>query len=108
MCFIRTTIIFMLIVLSKSDPFYTKCSNGSGYYCFGFPRHCLANEDCHVLLTGIPLNDAKQTVEFELIGRLTSKNRWFAAALSDDKIMGDDSVTECLVLRDDETLLMVC
>ncbi|XP_065343218.1 putative ferric-chelate reductase 1 homolog [Cloeon dipterum] len=75
-----------------SHPIFEGCNSIKG--CFGWPSNCVASKSCRVLVTYMFKGSA---YEFELFA---DDRVWAAAAFSDDKIMGDDSVMECAYEED--------
>lgn len=91
---------------------YNVCSRK---LCFGLPHGCLRRRNCIMLLTAgfVPYTDS--TVEFEIIADhktamsskravafgstspIISTSAYYSMALSHDKIMGNDSVTDCIL-----------
>ncbi|RWS15655.1 putative ferric-chelate reductase 1-like protein [Dinothrombium tinctorium] len=92
-----TDIISDEIILSNE---YTGC--GTSRNCFGLPRGCVNSRNCDLLLTAI--FEQNIHVRFELFGKV-SVAQWFAMGLSNDNLMGDDSVTECQVNEAGATLI---
>jgi hypothetical protein len=67
--------------------------------CFGMPSNCIRNRNCEVLMNATPLE--RRGADFKLYWNRDSENnnRWVGAALSSDRRMGDDSVTECILWK---------
>jgi len=63
------------------------------------PSNCLSNKNCEVLLTATP--HERRGADFKLYWNrhFSSNDRWVGAALSRDREMGDDSVTECILWK---------
>ncbi|XP_076355010.1 putative ferric-chelate reductase 1 homolog [Tachypleus tridentatus] len=65
--------------------------------CFGMPSLCIRDKSCSVILVYIY---KEGEVEFEMTGALGSSNKYIAVGMSEDNKMGDDSVTECVLLNE--------
>src|SRR4051812_1426974 len=61
--------------------------------CSGLPSDCFKSGNCQILAMAAR-STLTADVEFELTGKVES-GEWIAAGLSDDDIMGDDSVIDC-------------
>jgi hypothetical protein len=66
--------------------------------CYGMPSGCLSEHNCDVLLSATP-NEFGAYFELFWNRDSLSSDRWVGAALSEDRNMGDDSVTECVLLE---------
>ncbi len=66
--------------------------------CYGMPSGCLSEHNCDVLLSATP-NEFGAYFELFWNRNSSSSDRWVGAALSEDRKMGDDSVTECVLLE---------
>ncbi|XP_075679707.1 putative ferric-chelate reductase 1 homolog isoform X2 [Dermatophagoides pteronyssinus] len=91
---------------------YNVCSRK---LCFGLPHGCLRRRNCIILMTAGFVLYTDSVVEFEIIAdhksAMTSKravtfgstspimstSAYYSMALSHDKIMGNDSVTDCIL-----------
>jgi hypothetical protein len=83
---------------------YERCFNKERL-CFGLPAKCFDSKSCKVLYSSYSISELNGTVEMELFWSRdeSSDNKWVAMGLSSDAIMGEDSVTEC-ILRGDGTI----
>ncbi|GFY75203.1 putative ferric-chelate reductase 1 homolog [Trichonephila inaurata madagascariensis] len=75
---------------SKIQKMYEGCFESKG--CFGTPGNCINNQDCLVLLSYTKQND---DIAFKLNG-LLDNDEYMAFGLSNDPLMGDDNVFECV------------
>ncbi|KAI2807574.1 DOMON domain-containing protein frrs1L [Blomia tropicalis] len=100
---------------------YNVCSRK---LCFGLPTGCLRRRNCIMLLTStfVPYTDS--TVEFEVIAdhksafnnkrlasyglssSISTTSAYYSMAFSHDRIMGNDSVTDCALLSDGRPQLL--
>lgn len=77
--------------IPNQQEIYDVCGKTKG--CFGMPTTCVGRRNCDLLLTYIPQKDG---VAFELIATLDNgSDYWISVGISEDKNMGDDTVTEC-------------
>ncbi|XP_047000556.1 putative ferric-chelate reductase 1 homolog [Schistocerca americana] len=74
-------------ISEPSNPIYEGC--GSTKACFG-PGECLATKSCSMMVSVL---DRVEDYEFEM---MADSALYVAVGLSDDGIMGDDSVVECV------------
>ncbi|KAK9877469.1 hypothetical protein WA026_018577 [Henosepilachna vigintioctopunctata] len=70
------------------DPFYTGCTVNK--LCFGAPDGCTRTKSCKAV---VAISVAGDKFDFEL--KATKGAGWVGVGLSEDEIMGDDSVVEC-------------
>ncbi|CAD5111915.1 DgyrCDS1176 [Dimorphilus gyrociliatus] len=78
-----------------------RCGSEKG--CYRYPEGC-EESVCHYLLTWKP-SDNKEKIEFEISADDSdSKTDWTSVAFSEDTIMGDDSVIDCLYNSDDVSI----
>jgi hypothetical protein len=73
--------------------------------CFGFPTGCISSEDCEVFARTQVKENGNGAVTFELYGKVEPEKRWFAIGLSHDDKMGNDSVSECILNKDQKAVL---
>ncbi|GFR30039.1 putative ferric-chelate reductase 1 homolog [Trichonephila clavata] len=73
---------------------YDGCFESKG--CFGIPGNCIADGDCLVLLSYTKHDDG---IAFKLAGFL-EENQYMAFGLSNDPVMGEDNVYECVKTED--------
>ena len=75
---------------AQKEPDYSGC--GEEYQCFGLPNDCVDAKTCTVLLKTSWVSTGAQ---FNLYWKrsVDSKDKYVSAGLSDDKLMGNDSVT---------------
>jgi hypothetical protein len=71
---------------------YDGCDGTKG--CFGYPASCIQQRSCFALVT---FAQKGQRIEFELLATKSLDNFFVAVGFSEDRLMGDDSVTECTV-----------
>lgn len=82
-------------VSSQVPSVYDGCGQIKG--CFGLPGGvCIEEKSCSALVT-YAVNG--QHYEFELWAVNAPADSFVAVGLSDDHIMGDDSVTECTIVN---------
>jgi len=76
---------------------YNHCKHNTTR-CFGLPHECETTEKCKVFLSVKPTSHG---ADFQLYWIYDPKNadRWAGAALSTDNAMGNDSVTECILWK---------
>ncbi|CAG2105348.1 unnamed protein product [Medioppia subpectinata] len=88
----------------SSDHVYREC--GQAYQCYGMPSKCTQRSNCTVLLRVRPPSGtgwSASVASFELNwyrNADTSTGQYVAVGLSTDDMMGDDSVTECILGSD--------
>lgn len=77
---------------------YIECKSMMTSRCFGTPNDCIAHQNCVILLS---LKPTQTGPDFMLQWILDSSggDKWVGAALSEDGRMGDDSVTECILWK---------
>lgn len=87
-----------LCVTQLIDDIYDNC-DAKTERCFGMPSDCTSNRRCDVLMTATP--DQNRGAIFKLYWNRdsSSSDRWVGSALSRDRKMGDDSVTECILWK---------
>jgi hypothetical protein len=104
----NSSINFQSTPNDKIEELYKKCKT-TNILCYAFPSNCIESKNCELIL-GINSDGyvgSNGTVEFELIGKAgegKDMDQWIATGLSDDDIMGNDSVVECLVFKNGTTL----
>ncbi|XP_022240036.1 putative ferric-chelate reductase 1 homolog isoform X2 [Limulus polyphemus] len=64
--------------------------------CFGMPALCVKNKNCYVILTCVYKNGE---VEFKMTGTLGLFDKYIAVGISEDVKMGEDSITECMLVN---------
>ncbi|XP_076307156.1 putative ferric-chelate reductase 1 homolog isoform X2 [Tachypleus tridentatus] len=64
--------------------------------CFGMPTLCIRNKSCNAILAYVYKNGE---VEFEMSGMLGLLDKYIAVGISEDVKMGEDSVTECMLIN---------
>ncbi|XP_065561924.1 uncharacterized protein LOC136028167 isoform X2 [Artemia franciscana] len=80
--------------LRRQTTIYNECGISKG--CFGTSRGCEETRDCKLLVTFKKSTDIDHH-EFELYGKVIDpENSYVSVGFSDDKGMGNDSVTECV------------
>lgn len=94
--FLLTTLV--LNVSCNND--YIKPCVEKERLCIGIPSDCVETGDCDLLVRSVSLVNREDGVKFELFGKVKNDRKWFAVGLSTDSSMGQDSVTECLILND--------
>lgn len=90
---------------SESDPFknlYSECNQNK--LCLVLPLGCAEKKDCVMIFANSYDTSSKEAI-MEIAGKVTEKDRYFAMGISDNKIMGDTSVTECSLLSNNEAVL---
>ncbi len=75
---------------------YSECQERRSR-CYGMPSGCVSKLNCDVLLSVTPTEIGADFVLYWNRSS-SSSDRWVGAALSQDKKMGDDSVTTCILL----------
>ncbi|XP_037045827.1 putative ferric-chelate reductase 1 homolog [Bradysia coprophila] len=78
-------------IIREVDPIYQGC--GTDKICFGMPIGCLNESSCDAVAAVLVENDL---YEFELQSE-DARAAYVSFALSRDRIMGDDSVMECIL-----------
>ncbi|XP_023215953.1 putative ferric-chelate reductase 1 homolog [Centruroides sculpturatus] len=79
----------------KSLLTYDECGGTKG--CFGMPEKCIENKNCDILFSHA-YESGKDLVEFEISTKVDSiSGHWIAVGLSEDQLMGSDSVGDCVV-----------
>lgn len=74
---------------------YEKCGVERG--CFGLNENCIQSKNCIVLLSYF-YDINKNLVEFEIMRKIDSNfEGWIAAGISEDNLMGSDSVGDCII-----------
>jgi len=79
------------------DQAYMDCKDMT-LKCFGMPDGCVDKQNCDVLLTAKPTQSGADFIMYWNYNS-SAQNRWVGAALSSDQKMGDDSVTECILWK---------
>ncbi|XP_056640681.1 putative ferric-chelate reductase 1 homolog isoform X2 [Diorhabda sublineata] len=74
---------------SRAVSLYDGC--GMTKYCHGSPIDCIEKENCKIAVAVTPLGDV---YDFEI--KATENAAWVGVGLSDDALMGNDSVIECV------------
>jgi hypothetical protein len=77
---------------------YLECKSMMTSRCFGMPNDCIAHQNCVILMSVKPTQTG---ADFMLQWILDSSggDKWVGAALSEDGKIGDDSVTECIIWK---------
>jgi hypothetical protein len=75
---------------------YSECQERRSR-CYGMPSDCVSKRNCDVLLSATPTEIGADFI-LNWNRNSSSSDRWVGAALSEDKKMGDDSVTACILL----------
>src|SRR5258708_6435551 len=113
------TITLLLISLeficfSLSTDYYSKCKDDIYTVCFGSKENqqqnesynCMTNRDCKALVYMSP-DEASGKVRFDLttwdVGH--DSGGWMAVALSEDEEVGNDLISECLLLPNRDTIV---
>ncbi|XP_013791076.2 putative ferric-chelate reductase 1 homolog [Limulus polyphemus] len=89
-----TNTIATEIMAGPSPDLYDDCV-AKRKSCFGMPSLCFKDKSCSVILTYI-YKDGE--VEFEMAGSLGTSDKYIATGISQDDKMGEDVVTECVLL----------
>jgi len=87
---------------------YDGCTIGktATYQCVGLPAGCIATKTCVIVAKAQPRTTPTAGAQFEVYWtRATdSHDSWVGVGLSDDRKMGDDSVTEFIIQKDGTTV----
>ncbi|CAG2103861.1 unnamed protein product [Medioppia subpectinata] len=85
---------------------YKRCTDNERL-CFGYNngKECIDTNDCTALVSLVSMSATEGTVEFELFWSGATASGYVALGLSTDGVMGDDTVTECIVDKNGGTRL---